>query len=104
MVMAIPGCTECLKKPREIERLTEENQRLKPTLRYQERQVAEGFFGAATSSAKLPVKANTPSPKGPKRKGARPGHPGAGRQACDASQAERIVDVMAEVGDRCPTW
>jgi transposase len=100
--MAVNGCAECLKKQREIDRLTEENHRLKPRLRYQERQAAEGFFGAATPSAKLPVKANTPPTQEPKRKGARPGHPGAGRQAFDASQAERVVDVEAAIGDRCP--
>jgi transposase len=100
--MAINGCAECLKKQRQIDRLTEELQRLKQKLRYQERQVTEGFFGSATSSAKQPVKANTPMAQAPTRKGARPGHSGAGRQAFDASQAERVVDVVAEVGERCP--
>src|SRR6266511_1546886 len=38
----------------------------------------------------------------PQRTGARPGHPGAGRQAFDVREAEPIVDVPAEVGDRCP--
>jgi transposase len=100
--MAINGCTECLKKQREIDRLTEELQRLKQKLRYQERQAMEGFFGSATSSAKLPVKANTPPAKETKRKGARPGHPGTGRQAFDVSQAERVVDIEAGIDDRCP--
>ena len=101
--MAMNGCPECLRKQREIDRLTEEHQRLKQRLRYQERRATEGFFGSATPSAKLPVKANTPPAQEPRRKGARPGHPGAGRQAFDASQAAQVVDVAAEVGDRCPT-
>jgi hypothetical protein len=88
VVMAINGCAECLKTPRAIDRLTEALQRLKQKLRYQERQATGGFFGSATPSAKLPVKANTPPPQAPKRQGARLGHPGAGRQAFDASQAE----------------
>ena len=48
------------------------------------------------------MKANTPLAQDPKRKGARPGHLGAGRQAFDARQAERVVDIAAEVSDRCP--
>jgi transposase len=101
-VMAIHGGAECLKKPREIDRLTEENHRLKPRLRDQERHATAGFFGAATPSAKRPVKAHTPPSQEPKRKGARPGHPGAGRQAFEVSQAERVVDVEAALGDRGP--
>jgi transposase len=102
MARAINGCAACLKKQREIDRLTEELQGLRQKLRYQERRANEGFFGSATSSAKRPVKANTPSAPEPRRKGARPGHLGVGRQAFDASQAERVVEVAAEVGERCP--
>jgi transposase len=102
VAMALNGCAECLKKQREIDRLTEALQRLKQKVRYQERQATEGFFGSAPPSAKRPVKANTTPAKEPKRKGARPGHLGAGRQAFEANQAERIVDVAAEVGDRGP--
>jgi len=94
--MAINGCAECLKKQREIDRLTEELQRLQQKLRYQDRQVTAGFFGSATPSAKLPVKMNTPLPPAPKPKGA-------GHQAFDARQAERVSD-LSPVGDgRCPT-
>jgi len=100
--MALHGCAECLKKQQKIDRLTEALQRLQQKLRYQERQATEGFFGSATPSAKLPVKANTPLATAPRRKGARPGHPGAGRRAFDASQAERVVDIAPGLGDRCP--
>jgi len=102
VVMAINGCAECLKKQREIDQLTEELQRLRQKLRYQERQAMAGFFGSATPSAKLPVKANIPPSKLLKRKGARPGHPGVGRHAFDASQAERVVDMAPAAGERCP--
>jgi hypothetical protein len=77
--MAINGCAECLKKQREIDRLTEEIHGLRQKLRYQGRRAIEGFFGSATPSAKRPVTANTPPAKEPKRKGARPGHLGVGR-------------------------
>lgn len=100
--MAINGCTECLKKQREIDRLTEELQRLKQNLRYQARQAQEGFFGSSTPSAKLPVKPSTKLADTPKRRGARPGHQGTGRQAFDEHHAERVVDVAAPVGDHCP--
>ena len=46
--MTINGCAECLKKQREIDQLTEELQRLRQKLRYQERQAMAGFFGSAT--------------------------------------------------------
>jgi transposase len=100
--MAINGCAECLKKPRAIDRLAEALQRLKQKLRYQERQATEGFFGAATPSAKRPIKADTPLPKVPKRNGARPGHLGVGRHTFDARPADRMVDIAPGVGDRCP--
>lgn len=101
--MALHGCAECLKKQRELDRLTEALQRLKQKLRDQARQGRAGFFGSSTPSAKLPVKAQTPPAKAPKRQGARAGHAGAGRQTCDAHEAERIIDVAAEVSDRCPS-
>ena len=100
--MALNGCAECLRQPREVDRLTEELHRLKQRLQYQERRATEGFFGSATPAAKLPVKANMPPATEPKRKGARPGRRGMGRRAFDPSQAERVVDVTAEIGDRCP--
>ena len=52
--MAIKGCAECLKKQREIDRLTEELQRLRQKLCHRERQATEGFFGSATPSAQGP--------------------------------------------------
>ena len=101
--MAMNGCAECLKKQREIDRLTEELQRLKQKLRYQERQATAGFVGAATPAAKRPVQPNTPPPPAPKPKGARPGHPGVGRCGFDAHQAERVIEIPPVGGDRCPT-
>jgi hypothetical protein len=100
--MAINGGAECLKKQREIARLTEALQRLRQKLRYQERQATEGVFGSATPAAQRPVKTNTPPPPAPRPKGGRPGHPGAGRHAFDASQAERVVEIAPAVGNRCP--
>lgn len=80
----------------------EEIQRLRQKLSYQIRQQKEGWFGSSTSSAKLPLKANTEEAKKPKPRGARPGHPGAGRKAVSSSETERVITVEATVGNHCP--
>lgn len=94
-------CPECLQKQQEIDRLREENARLKDRLRYQERTAREGFFGSSTSSAKVPVKANT-ARRGPDLApgGARPGHKGHGRQGIAADQADRVMAIPAAAA--CP--
>jgi hypothetical protein len=48
--MTLNGCTECLKQPREIDRLTEALQRLRQKLRDQARQATEGFFGSQSDA------------------------------------------------------
>ena len=67
--MGINLCRECLKKQQRIDALREENQRLKQKLKYQERKEKEGFFASATSSAKVPVKANTAKSEAGKKGG-----------------------------------
>jgi len=93
-------CAECLRKQQEIDRLTEEVKRLRGKLCYQQRREKEGFFGSATPSSKKPVKANAPAREA-KRKGAKPGHKGAGRKSFDEAGAEAVTEVEA-VGDVCP--
>ena len=92
-----------MKKQQAIDRLQEENARLKARLRYQERTAREGFFGSSTPSAKLPVKANTTLRESPgARGGARPGHPGHGRRSVPAEEAdERSVVPAAETCPEC---
>lgn len=87
-------CPECLKKQQEIDRLQEENARLKARLRYQERTAREGCFGSSTPSAKVPVKANTAG-RGIDTApgGARPGHKGHGRKAGTPEQADRVITL-----------
>lgn len=100
---AISSCPECLKKQQQIDRLVEENQLLKKKLRYQERQAKEGFFGSSTSSAKIPLKGNTARPEEERKpKGARQGHPGAGRKVLTESAADQVIPLSAHLGDRCP--
>jgi transposase len=90
-----------LQKQQEIDRLREENTRLKARLRYQERTAKEGFFGSSTSSAKLPVKANcsfreTPGGRG----GARPGHQGHGRRSIPPEEADELIVIRT--AETCP--
>ena len=94
-------CEECLNKQREIDYLKDENQRLKQKLRYKTLKENEGFFGSSTSSAKIPVKANTRDTES-KPRGAKEGHQGFGRKKLTLSEAERIETVASSVGDNCP--
>jgi len=89
-----------LKKQQEIDRLGEENARLKDRLRYQERTAKEGFFGSSTPSSKIPVKPSPPIEQAPRFGGAKPGHIGHGRQAISPEQADRVERVSAP--ERCP--
>lgn len=90
-----------MKKQQEIDRLREENTRLKARLRYQERTAKEGFFGSSTPSSKRPVKANTTLRESPAAQGgARPGHPGHGRRSVPAEGADEVLFVPA--AQTCP--
>jgi transposase len=86
-----------LHKQQEIDRLREENARLKDRLRYQERTAREGAFGSSTPSSKIPIKPGTPPEASSRPGGARPGHPGHGRLRLDADCVQRVP-----VGERCP--
>ena len=98
-------CRACFEKQREIDRLTEENVRLRGRLRYQERvSRAEGFFGSSTPSSKLPVKPNT-TPAEPRQRrlgGAKNGHVGHGRKRGTPQTAvpsERITVAQGRCHD-----
>jgi len=93
-------CQQCLAKQREIDRLTEENQRLRAKLAHQKRKDQEGFFGSSTPSAQIPVKANSTAEHSQKRGGAKPGHKGAGRKEHAAEEADCIRTVA--VDPLCP--
>jgi hypothetical protein len=89
-----------LKKQQEIDRLREENARLKDRLRYQQRTAKEGFFGSSTPSSKIAVKPSPPIEPAPRFGGARPGHVGHGRHTIPPEQADRVERVPAP--ERCP--
>jgi transposase len=89
-----------LKKQQEIDRLREENARLKDRLRYQERTAKEGFFGSSTPASKVPVKPSPPPEQLPRFGGAKPGHIGHGRRAIPPEQADRVEHICAP--ECCP--
>jgi transposase len=93
-------CPECLKKQQQIDRLREENARLKDRLRSQERTAREGAFGSSTPSSKIPIKPGAAPDQLPRLGGARPGHRGHGRRSVDATEADCVQRVL--VGERCP--
>jgi hypothetical protein len=95
-------CEGCLEKQREIDRLKEENQRLKQKLNQNQRKLTEGFFNSATSNAKLPVKATSVAENQAKQGGGQVGHQGVGRKVFSSAEADecRIAKVEAE---SCPT-
>lgn len=95
-------CDGCLNKQREIDRLKEENQQLKQKLNQNQRKSKEGFFGSSTSSALIPVKANSLAENQAKKGGASTGRKSVGRQIFSADEADPVVVVEVEVAN-CET-
>ena len=92
-----------------IDRLTEENVRLKAKLRRQERTAKEAPFGLSTPSSKIMVKVSSPEEERLKRGGARPGHEGHGRTSAseyDADSVERLdaLDTCPDCGIQLEDW
>lgn len=93
-------CRDCLRKQQEIDRLKEENARLKDRLRYQERNAKEAPFGSSTPSAKRAVKPNSLEENQKKKGGAQPGHAGSGRSQ---PQPEEVTRTQRVPGlGKCP--
>ncbi len=83
-----------------IDRLQEENARLRAKLRHQERTAKEGPFGSSTSSAKVPHKPNAPPENSQRRGGAKPGHCGHGRR--NIPDQEVTCEQSVPGPQRCP--
>jgi transposase len=94
-------CKECFDKQQKIDKLVEENERLKVQLRRKAKAQTEGLFGSSTPSAKLPVKPNVEAKPEPKKRGAKNGHAAHARKAPDAS-ANRTEAVPSAFGGLCP--
>jgi transposase len=100
--MALNFCAVCFEKQMTIDRLEQENARLRQKLRSEERRGKEGLFGSSTPSSKLPVKTNTPVPTTRKPRGARQGHQGSGRKLIEETAADRVIDIAADPESCCP--
>lgn len=100
--MALNFCSVCFEKQMTIDRLEQENARLRRKLRSEERRGKEGFFLSSTPSSKLPGKINTPAPTSRKPRGARQGHQGSGRKLIEETAADRIIDIAADPESCCP--
>jgi hypothetical protein len=91
-------CPQCVKLQEEIKRLREEKHRLEAQLRYQQRQIDEGYFGSSTPSSQKPFKANTQAERN--NGGGRVGHRGHGRTSIDEREADEVIGVDTE--HACP--
>lgn len=89
-----PICPQCVKLQEEVKRLREEKHGLQAQLRYQQRQIDEGYFGSSTPSSKKPFKANTKAERN--NGGGRVGHRGYGRTVTDEREADAVVVVDTE--------
>ena len=92
-------CEACFEKQLRIDRLEEENKSLKAKLQYRTDKDLQPFFGSSTPSSKIPVKQNTIAQNRAKKGGARPGHPGMGRQAIAPEQADEVIELT--VAEEC---
>jgi hypothetical protein len=101
-------CEACFEKQQRIDRLEEENERLRREATRLRRKLKEGPFGSSTPSAKIPIKPNTVPPPASaageqkRKRGAQPGHPWHGRKRIDPTVADEVIDVCGVADDQCP--
>ncbi|MGI5867915.1 MAG: IS66 family transposase [Kiritimatiellia bacterium] len=93
-------CKGCLEKQRTIDRLREDNKRLRAKLRRQERTALEEPFGSSTPSSKRLVKPSSTPERRARRGGAKPGHEGHGRASVGEEDAAGVDTLPASA--TCP--
>ncbi len=91
--LGVNSCQSCLDKQREIDRLKQENQRLREQLSKQKRKDKAGFFGSSTPSSQLPLKAYSKDEASARRGGAKPGHIGKGRKKHCPQEVDEIREI-----------
>ncbi len=87
-------------KQQQIDRLQEENNRLKARLLYQERTAKEAPFGSSTPSSKQAIKLNSLEDNQKKIGGAKVGHVGSGR--CDPAPEDFTRTERVDGLQQCP--
>jgi transposase len=100
-MIKINFCPDCFEKQKKIDRLTEENQRLRQKLFQKERKEKDGFFGLSTPSSQIPVKPNTPQEERRKRGGRKKGYQGTGRRGFTVDEADHLKDIPC-ILEICP--
>lgn len=93
-------CESCFEKQCTIDKLEDENIRLKQRIKTLEKRNKEGYFGSSTPSAQKPFKENTEQTNTKKNGGAKKGHKGHGRKKVSEKEAD-IVEHL-ECGNECP--
>jgi transposase len=99
-------CQNCFSLSHELARLREENQRLKQTLKHRDQQLSEAKVtqkdvdNAHTPSSKRRHKRNSSVEDQAKMGGAKPGHPGSGRESISPEAAEEILRIPPP--ETCP--
>lgn len=93
LTLTRPRCPQCVKLQEEVKRLRAENQGFKRQLRYQERKIDAGYFGASTPSSQKPFKANAQTAH--HNGGAPRSHQSHGRRLIREPQADviRAIDL-----------
>ena len=91
--LGVNSCQRCLDKQREIDRLKQDNQRLRQQLSKQKRKDKAGLFGSSTPSSQLPLKANSKDEACGRRGGAKPGHMGKGRKKHSQEEVDEIRGI-----------
>jgi transposase len=94
LTLTRPYCSQCVKLQEEIKRLREKIHGLESQLRYQQRQLTEGYFGSSTPSSQKPFKVNTKAERN--NGGGRVGHRGYGRTSIDEREADAVIVVDTE--------
>ena len=94
-------CRSCFEKQQIIDKLEDENARLKAKLKYEENKTKEGYFGKSTPSSKKPFKANCNCGNEKKNGGAKIGHKGHGRRKFLEADLDEIKKIELEE-DLCP--
>lgn len=94
-------CKGCFEKKLEIDRLREENIRLKKKMAYDTNQSGQLPEGPHTSSSKIDKKKNSTEDLRSRKGGLKVGHPGHGRKTISEENADEILTIRCEV-ESCP--
>lgn len=94
-------CQNCFEKQLLIDKLQDENQRLKQRIKILEKRNKDGYFGSSTPSSKKPFKEKAKAENKKKKGGAVKGHIGYGRKKINEEDADIIESISGNT--HCPS-